>query len=223
MGTGKEGANDGTGETCTFAQVHGICCLQNTIFVSEVAAGMVKIVLPFTGTVSFLQTLGKLYYSFGIGAQTIAAVSLSLQDAVNNVSSVNEYIKSTVATVKQYYNMKEAAATNGPEGNVSKKRQVSLDLLEQGMARLQNNLKSIIEDYLGDVDLRTLLTTIVENLYTVSHFKNETFTALQYARDFSTIAKESFKKRQSGAPNTLHMTNRFIQFQHLVWSWQMLK
>ena len=53
--------------------------------------------------------------------------------------------------------MKEAAATNGPEGNVSKKRQVSLDLLEQGMARLQNNLKSINEDYLGDVDLRTLL------------------------------------------------------------------
>ena len=36
MGTGKEGTNDGTRETCTFAQVHGICCLQNTIFVSDV-------------------------------------------------------------------------------------------------------------------------------------------------------------------------------------------
>ena len=65
----------------------GICCLQNTIFVSGVAAGVVKIVLPLTGTVSFLQTLGKLYYSFGIGAQTADAVSLS-QGAVNNVSSV---------------------------------------------------------------------------------------------------------------------------------------
>ena len=66
MDTGKEGTNDGTGETCTFAQVLGICCLQNTIFVSGVAAGVVKIVLPLTGTVSFLQTLGKLYYSFGL-------------------------------------------------------------------------------------------------------------------------------------------------------------
>ena len=113
---------------------------------------------------------------------------------MNNVSSVNEYIKSTVATVKQHYNMKEAAATNGPEGTVSKKTQVSLELLEQGMARLQNNLKSINEDYLGDVDLRTLLTTIVENLHAVSHFKNETFTALQYGRDFGTIAKESLKR-----------------------------
>ena len=52
------------------------------IFVSDVAAGMVKIVSPLTGTVSFLQSLGKLYYSFGIGAQTVDAVSLSLQDAV---------------------------------------------------------------------------------------------------------------------------------------------
>ena len=66
MGTGKEGTNDETGETCTFAQVHGICCLQNTIFVSHVAAGMVKIVSPLTGTVSFLQNLGKLYDRFGI-------------------------------------------------------------------------------------------------------------------------------------------------------------
>ena len=93
MGTGKEGTNDGTGETCTFAQVHGICCLQNTIFVSDVAAKIVKIVKivsPLTGTVSFLQTLGKLYDSYAISAQTVDSVSLSLQDAVNNVSSVNE-------------------------------------------------------------------------------------------------------------------------------------
>ena len=71
-------------------------------------------------------------------------------------SSVNEYIKSTVATAKQIYNMKEAAA----EGTVSKKTQVSLELLEQGMSRLQNDLKSINENHLGYVDIRTLLTTI---------------------------------------------------------------
>ena len=134
---------------------------------------MVKIVWPLTGTVSFLQTLGKLYYSFGIGAQTEDAVSLSL-DSEQCFISEWKYIKSTVATVKQHYNIKEAAATNGPKEIVSKKAQVSLELLEQGMARLQNNLKSINEDYLGDFDLRTLLTTIAENLHAVSRFKNET-------------------------------------------------
>ena len=62
------------------------------------------------------------------------------------------------------------------------------------MARLQNNMKSINEDYLGDVDFCTLLSTTVENLHAVSHFKNETFTALQYAREFGTIAKKSLKR-----------------------------
>ena len=64
--------------------------------------------------------------------------------------------------------MKEAAATNGPEGTASKKAQISLELIEQGIARLQNNLKSINEDYRGDVDIRTLLTTKVDNLHAVS-------------------------------------------------------
>ena len=57
MDTGKEGINDGTGETCTFAQVYRICSLHNTILVSDVAAGTVKIVSSLTGTVSFLQLL----------------------------------------------------------------------------------------------------------------------------------------------------------------------
>ena len=102
MGTGKEVTNDRSGEPCTFAQVHGICCLQNTIFVSEVAAGMVKIVSPLTGTVSFLQTLGKLFDSFGTWCSNRRRAITIFQDAVNNVSSVNEYIKSTVSTFKQH-------------------------------------------------------------------------------------------------------------------------
>lgn len=48
---------------------------------------------------------------------------------------------------------------------------------------------------LKDLKDRTLLTTVVENLHAVSHFKNKTFRALQYAPDFGTIAKESLKRR----------------------------
>lgn len=44
MGTGQEGTADGTEENCTFTQVHGICSLQNTIFVSDIAAGTIKLV-----------------------------------------------------------------------------------------------------------------------------------------------------------------------------------
>ena len=65
---------------------------------------------------SFLRNLECLYDSFGIGAHTIDAVQLSLQDAVCNVSSANAYIKNTVAEVRQHYKRKETAKINAPEG-----------------------------------------------------------------------------------------------------------
>ncbi|CAH3166625.1 unnamed protein product, partial [Pocillopora meandrina] len=55
--------------------------------------------------------------------------------------------------------MKETATINGPEGTVSRKTQESLVLLERGMEQLRDNIKNVNEDYLGDIDLRTLLTT----------------------------------------------------------------
>ena len=50
--------------------------------------------------------------------------------------------------------MKETAATNGPEGTVSKSTGIAGTPIEQGMRRLQDNVKNINEDYLGDIDLR---------------------------------------------------------------------
>ena len=90
--------------------------------------------------------------------------------------------------------MKESTAANGPEGAVSKKTQVSLNLLEQGMRRLHDSITTINKDFLDDVELCTLLTTVVENLHAVSHFKHETFTVLQYSQHFGTITKESLKR-----------------------------
>ena len=70
-----------------------------------------------------------------------------------------------VAEVRQHYKMKETATINGPEGTVSSKTQESVVLLERGMEQLRDNV-----DRLGDIDLRALLTTQVENLHAVFHF-----------------------------------------------------
>ena len=90
--------------------------------------------------------------------------------------------------------MKEATATNGPEGTVSNRTQVSLTLLEQGMRRRHESIAATNNEYLEEVELCTLLTTVVESIHAVSHFKHETFTALQYSEDFGTITKESLKR-----------------------------
>ena len=129
-------------------------------FFSDIAAETIKLASGPTGKVSFLRDLECLYDSFGIGAHTIGAVQLSLQYAVCSVSSVNTYIKNTVAEVRQHYKMKETATINGPEGTVSSKTQESLVLLERGMEQPPDNVKNVNEDYFGDIELRTLLTSV---------------------------------------------------------------
>ena len=83
---------------------------------------------------------------------------------------------------------------NGPQGTVSQKTQVSVSLLKKGMDRLYMNVMDVNPEFADNILLETLLTTQVENLHAVSHFKHETFTVLQYAQDFGTIVKESIKR-----------------------------
>ena len=45
------------------------------------------------------------------------------------------------------------------------------------MRRVHNSIASINNDHVEDIELCTLLTTVVENLHAVLHFKHETFTA----------------------------------------------
>ena len=59
-----------------------------------------------------------------------------------------------------------------------------------GWSYLRNRQAKLLE-----FKAECLLTTIVENVHSVSHFKtcfkHETFDALQYAADFGTISKKS--------------------------------
>jgi len=67
-------------------------------------------------------------------------------------------------------------------------------MLQEGLNALEESLKNFPTYDLIDLDLSTLLTTMVENLHAVSHFKSETFSHLRYAVDFGTIFKESLKR-----------------------------
>ena len=48
--------------------------------------------------------------------------------------------------------------------------------------------------FVDPVEPLTLLTTQVEHLHVVSHFKRETFSALNYTQDFGAMVKESLKR-----------------------------
>ena len=62
------------------------------------------------------------------------------------------------------------------------------------MKSLTSKIATVNPQYKYKIDWKTLLTTIVENLRALSHFKQETFDALRYATDFSSITKDSLKR-----------------------------
>ena len=119
---------------------------------------------------------------------------VSLKQAKENVTKIDNYVKDTVRKVKERYQLSETSATNRPQGTVSQKMQVSVTLLKKRMYRLYKNVMDINPQFVDDLLLETLLTTEVENLHAVLHFKHETFTVLTYAQDFGTMCNESLKR-----------------------------
>ena len=104
---------------------------------------------------------------------------------VQKVNEINTYLKATVSKVKEENNLKETATPNGPEGTVSQKTQQSVQLLLRGVIRLLEYINTINPEFAKHIDWSALLTTIVENLHAVSHFRHETFSVLQYAMELS--------------------------------------
>ena len=123
----------------------------------------------------------------------LLAKPLPLSQLRQSLNTVDEYIKATVMNVKERNNLKEDSTRNGPQGTVSQKTQISIELLLNGVKSLMSNVTTVNPNYKDTIDWKTLLTTIVENLHAVSHFEHETFDAPQYATDFGTISKESLK------------------------------
>ena len=77
---------------------------------------------------------------------------------------------------------------------MSQKTQQSVHLLLRGLNCLLENINAINPEFAKHIGWSTLLTTVVENLHAVSHFKHDTFSVLQCAMDFGAISKESLKR-----------------------------
>ena len=73
LGSGREGQLDGTQQSCTLIKVQGICLVEKTLLVTDVAAGKIRIVSGLSGTGKFLKMLGSLFDTFGVhnGQRTI--------------------------------------------------------------------------------------------------------------------------------------------------------
>ena len=106
------------------------------------------------------------------------------------VKTVSSYCNATVEKVKSSNGI--TSTTSGPQGTIAVKTAASLSLLENGLERLDKNIGILSPRF--SIKPEVCLTTQVENVHDVSHFKRPTCTLLEYARDFGNNMKESLKQ-----------------------------
>ena len=157
-------------------------CVENgkNIFITDAQVGAVKLITDVECAVKFLENLEKQYQAFSVHQKHKRTHTSTLQEAGEMMKSVSGYLQGTVQSVKTLLgNSKE---TNGPEGTVASKTIRSVNMINQGLARLQSNIAKINPKL--TVNPEALLTMKVENLHAVSNFKHPTCMQLHYARDF---------------------------------------
>ena len=115
----------------------------------------------------------------------------------------------SVSKVKKSYQLSETSATNGPQGTVSKKTQVSVSLLKKEMCRLYRNEVNVNLPFVDDMLLETLLTTEVENLHVLNirHLRY-----LHMRRILEQFARNLCNTHLDGQQSTTSMTNPTIRF-----------
>ena len=143
------------------------------------------------GTCDLLSALGDLYSALGIHSKG-SSVDSDINCAIDKLEKVDQFVQEHVTEAKAMQDISASYATNGPQGTISAKTQLSVTMLLEGLQHIRDNLQSMQCDIA--LDMETLLTTGVENLHAVSHFRNETFSVLQYAKDFGSIMRESVKR-----------------------------
>ena len=64
------------------------------------------------GTTDFLEHLGILYDTFGVTCKASTSQLITPEQVIQNLNTVDEYIKATVMNVKETNNLKEVSTRN---------------------------------------------------------------------------------------------------------------
>ena len=168
-GNGKEGTGKGRAKFANFMQPSGLCSeLDCNLMLCDSQLEEVSIITGLQGAAEFLSAVGKMYRSFGIHKKHSSLVPLPADKYEANIKSVADYIKSSVDEVK---GITGKSTTNGPDRTVSSRRASSVQMLSDGVKKLNTNIQLVNGDFCGD--LKSCMTGQVESLHATHQHKHE--------------------------------------------------
>ncbi len=168
-GNGSAGTSGGKASKSSFTQLRAIWGEGQVLYVTDVATGMVRMITPLSGTLKFLKNLGFLFDAFGVHLKGEKPLAVPLLEAIATLTKIVTFADSCSANVQEI--MQKNTPTNGPEGTMSSKTQMSTHMIFEGVRRLESSVQDINPAFSPLVNLQSCMTSVVENLHCVTKMK----------------------------------------------------
>ncbi|VDI36816.1 Hypothetical predicted protein [Mytilus galloprovincialis] len=184
-GTGEDGCLLGSASHCSFGQPVAVAAEnEKNLFVCDVQYGAIKLITGLEGTALFLSCLNKLYLAFGVKSKKNLLLQQTPAESILQIEECIEFLSKTFSDVKALHSLERN--TNGADGTISQQT------MHSSMSSLVDITSTTNPSY--KPNLKSCLTTVVENLHSLSHVKQDLPSKLQYCRDFGNIFTEIVKR-----------------------------
>ena len=191
VGSGIAGTRDGS--CAEFSQPTGICIEGKTCFVADTAIGRLRMVTDPTALLKFLTALNTFARAFSLHIKKEKKEDVSLEEAISKVKEVDDFLQECLKNVKNLTGLQDKTL-QGPEGVCSQQCRDDVNMLVKSLERLKALLSRINPSYLQTFKLPSLLTLVVENLFSEMRKGNDMLTTLQFAYKFSSCTHETAKR-----------------------------
>ena len=163
-----------------------------TLFVTDTAAGAVKLITPTTSLCHFLEVLDLLSTMFGIHLRGVPGEVHTIAEAVSSLTKIRSMLEKWIDEVQT--KMGRKTATQGPQGTISTKSRRSLEILADSLSVLGGFLDQKCPDFHNVLKLAATLTLVVENFFSKMRSRNDMPTLLEFAHLFAPTICESLKQ-----------------------------
>ena len=191
-GSGEGMPKDGSYFDASFSQPTAVCVEGKTVFVTDTAAGAVKLITPTTSLCKFREVLDLLSTVFGIHLRGVPGEVHTIAEAVSSLTKIRSMLEQWIDEVQA--KMGRKTATQGPQGTISTKSRRSLEILADSLSVLGGFLDQKSTDFHNVLKLAATLTLVVENFFSKMRSRNDMPTVLEFVHLFAPTIRESLKQ-----------------------------
>ena len=190
VGSGEKGVKDGSEGTVCFSQPTSVSREEgaDTIYGMESGAGKLLMLSRLEALIKFLENLWKFLTGFHLTCEKPGNIN-----TITRTQEYYSYLEEATLRVQQIKGT--AAQTQGPDGTLSSTTLDSVRMILDGLNRLKENIESISPDYIDTINVRSILTLFVENLFSTMRAENTaTPTEFEFCLRFPRSVKELLKR-----------------------------